>query len=450
MAYPNVLVMGYLEKSGQLTPEMRLKIEHAINVSYQRLLTFEAKGGGFDWYPGGSAKTMLTAYGVLELSDMNRVYPIDTRVIDRAAAVLMSRRRGGAWALDDSMHTWGGFGELAMTAYVTWALLEAGRVVDVDYIERKWSSADDAYVLALCANALVKAKSPQAKAALDRLEAEGRDGLWTTKRPSLCWSRGDGADVETTALAALALLRGGRDATKAFGQITRRKDPSGAWGSTQATILCIKSLMEAASGGTFAGDTSVSVRVNGRDVPIDPITRENSIVTQQVRLPVVEGDNVIELSAAGPTVPSYQIFGRYHLPWGETEPEPESPVDIDVVYDRTTLTRDEVLTMNVTLRYSGDATFMLIADLGVPPGFDVDTTPLEALRAAGKIDKFSATARQVTLYFGRVERGWTERMALPLRPRYAMKVKAPRCEAYEYYTPQSRAATAPATIEVRD
>ena len=89
MAYPNVLVMGYLEKSGQLTPETRMKIEHAINISYQRLLTFEAKGGGFDWYPGGQARTMLTAYGLLELSDMNRVYPIDTRVIDRAYAVLM-------------------------------------------------------------------------------------------------------------------------------------------------------------------------------------------------------------------------------------------------------------------------------------------------------------------------------------------------------------------------
>lgn len=442
--------MGYLEKSGQLTPETRLKIEHAINISYQRLLTFEARGGGFDWYPNGSAKTMLTAYGLLQLSDMNRVYPIDTRVIDRAYDVLMSRRRNGAWALDGAMHTWGGMGELAMTAYVTWAILESGRAADVDYIERHWSNAVDAYELALCANALVRAGSTHAKAALDKLESLGRDGLWTTQRQSLCWSRGDGADLETTALAALALLRGGRDASKAFAQITRRKDASGAWGSTQATILCIKALMEAASRGTFAGDTAVTLRVNGREVALDPITSENAIVTQQVRLPVVDGENVIELSSTGPTTPSYQIFGRYYIPWGETEPEPESPVDIDVVYDRTTLTRDDTLTMQVTLRYSGAETFMLIADLGIPPGFDVDAAPLEALRAAGRIDKFSMTARQVTLYFGRVGRGWTERLALPLRPRYLMTVKTPRCEAYEYYTPEHRAATGTATIEVRE
>ena len=350
------------------------------------------------------------------------------------------------------MHTWGQFGELAMTAYVTWTILESGRTVDAGYIERNWQKADDAYALALCVNALLRANSSHAKAALDKLESTGKDGLWTTQRQSLCWSRGDGADLETTALAALALLRGGRDASKAFAQITRRKEPSGAWGSTQATILCIKALMEAASSGTFAGDTTVTVRVNGREMALDPIVRENAIVTQQVRLPVVEGENVIELSAAGPTLPSYQIFGRYYIPWSELppEPEPESPVGIDVVYDRTTLTRDEALTMNVTLRYSGAETFMLIADLGVPPGFEVDSAPLEAMREAGRIDKFSMTARQVTLYFGRVGRGWSERVALPLRPRYLMTVKAPRCEAYEYYTPEHRAATGTATIEVRE
>jgi len=31
-----------------------------------------------------------------------------------------------------------------------------------------------------------------------------------------------------------------------------------------------------------------------------------------------------------------------------------------------------------------------------------------------------------------------------------MTVKAPRCEAYEYYTPENRAATGTVKIEVRD
>ena len=101
MTYPNVLVMGYLEETGQLTPEWQMKLEEAINLGYQRVLTFEVKGGGFDWYGNAPANTMLTAYGILMLNDMKKVYPIDTDVIDRASRLLFNRQKSdGSWPLD--------------------------------------------------------------------------------------------------------------------------------------------------------------------------------------------------------------------------------------------------------------------------------------------------------------------------------------------------------------
>ena len=116
--------MAYLRKTGQLTPEWQMKLDEALNAGYQRMLTFEVNGGGFDWYGAAPAKTILTAYGILLFTDMAKVRDVDPDVVARAKRVLYSRQdRDGGWSLDLGMHTWGqlGNGRLPMTAYVVWA-----------------------------------------------------------------------------------------------------------------------------------------------------------------------------------------------------------------------------------------------------------------------------------------------------------------------------------------
>ena len=74
---------------------------------------------------------------------------------------------------------------------------------------------------------------------------------------------------------------------------------------------------------------------------------------------------------------------------------------------------------------------------------------LEALLKAGRIDKYSMTGRQITLYFGAIGKGWVSRFSYTLKPKFLLKVKAPRSEVFEYYTPENRASTQPVTIEVK-
>jgi 5-hydroxyisourate hydrolase-like protein (transthyretin family) len=49
-AYPNVLVVDYLKKTRTASPQIMMTAENYLNVGYQRLLTFERPGGGFDWW----------------------------------------------------------------------------------------------------------------------------------------------------------------------------------------------------------------------------------------------------------------------------------------------------------------------------------------------------------------------------------------------------------------
>ncbi|MBI2931295.1 MAG: hypothetical protein HYY16_06560 [Planctomycetes bacterium] len=424
--------MGYLKATGQLTPEKEAALEAAISQGYQRLLTFEAESGGFAWYGRGQASALLTAYGLLVLSDMDRLHPVDEALVARARSFLSShRRQDGSWAPDPRGQSWRPIeDDFAATAYVTWTLLEAGasEPAGVAHLEANYAKAADAHTRALVANVLVMAKSPLAARAIEDLgDATG-------------WN-----DVETSALATLALLRHGGSslAENALVGLVRAKDPQGGWHSTQATIVAIKALL-ADRASNPSGD--VAVRVNGHPVAFDPADADvvrQADVTQLAR----KGDNEIEITCDA--IVSVQVTGRYWTPWpSSSTPDEETSLAIETRYDTHRPARGQRVRGEVALRYRGDDTFMVIADLGVPPGFDVEPAIFERMVRQGQIDKFALQGDRIVLYLGAVAGGHELRFSYVLRPRYSGVMKAPATRVYEYYAPQRCAVAAPEMLEV--
>src|SRR5437763_8773542 len=165
-AYPNILVVDYVKKArvANAAPIL-MKAENYLNVGYQRLLTFERPGGGFDWWGNGEPLVWLSAYGLQEFADMAKVYPIDKGIIDRTQAFLVRKMdKDGTWSNIGATHgeTIASMGDpkLLLTSYVTWSMLDSGfdkkqLAKSVDYIRANLKNANDnAYILALAANAL--------------------------------------------------------------------------------------------------------------------------------------------------------------------------------------------------------------------------------------------------------------------------------------------------------
>src|SRR5215475_1805611 len=130
-AYPNILVADYAKKARVASPELLMKAEQYLNVGYQKLLTFERPGGGFDWWGSGDPLVWLSAYGLQEFNDMAKVYPIYRGVIDRTQKWLMSQQAAdGTWDKVGATHgvtlEQMGNPKLLLTSYVTWSLLESG------------------------------------------------------------------------------------------------------------------------------------------------------------------------------------------------------------------------------------------------------------------------------------------------------------------------------------
>ena len=70
--YPNILALDYMKRTKKRVPEVGAKAESFIATGYQRLLTFEVRGGGFSWFGQAPANKILTAYGLMEFSDMSK------------------------------------------------------------------------------------------------------------------------------------------------------------------------------------------------------------------------------------------------------------------------------------------------------------------------------------------------------------------------------------------
>jgi uncharacterized protein YfaS (alpha-2-macroglobulin family) len=472
-AYPNILVVDYIKKAKVASPQMLLTAENYLNVGYQRLLTFERPSGGFDWWGSGEPLVWLSAYGLQEFNDMARVYPIDRGIIDRTQAFLMNKMdKDGTWSNIGATHgeTIASMGntKLLLTSYVTWSLLESGYDKaklqnSVNYIRTHLADAgDNAYILALAANALATfdPKDDSTIECINKLEklrheiAEWKAVNYPAKTTSLTYARGDAVSVETTALAAMAMLKTGQHTNSVNQALTYliKVKGNGHWGSTQATILALRALV-AGMGGTPPKEAlPFTIAVNGKEVARGKVDADNSDMMQTFDLAqhLKAGDNQVDVMMKGESALMYQVLSRHYMPWKKDVPVAKKKVvDIDVTYDRTKLAANDLLHAKATLKYAGEVpTFNVIVDLGIAPGFTVDAGEFADMVAAKKIAKFSVTSRQVTLYIGDVKPGDTLTFDYSLRAKYPLRVQAPGATAWEYYTPANRAESRPVEITV--
>jgi uncharacterized protein YfaS (alpha-2-macroglobulin family) len=161
--YPNILVMDYLRTSKKITPETQAKAEGFISLGYQRLVTFEVQGGGFSWFGQAPANKILTAYGLMEFSDMSRVHEVDQRLIDRTQNWLASQQQpDGSFKPDTYFINEGATNRyntdvVRITAYIGWALAATGYKGDAvekakQYVASHVTGKEDVYTLAVIAN----------------------------------------------------------------------------------------------------------------------------------------------------------------------------------------------------------------------------------------------------------------------------------------------------------
>ncbi len=469
VTYPNILILNYLRQTEQIKPETEMTAEEYISLGYQRLVTFEVQGGGFSWFGDAPANKILTAYGLMEFNDMSRVYEIDQRVIDRTVQWLKDQQnKDGSWSPDlQYLHaeSWGNIqkSEILPTAYICWALGEIGERGNavqngLSYLKKNLNAAKDPYMLALVANAFVSVE-PNSATTLEILKRligmakRDKDAVyWESGMASITFTRGIGADIEATGLAAYALIRSGKytDAvSEALTYLIRAKDKSGIWYTTQGTIIALRAFVAALGSTSEDVDAQLTIIVNGQKVSEFRVDRNNADLMHQVDLGGnIGAENTIEVVVKGEGNFLYEIVSRYYLPWEIVPKGDKPPFVIDVRYDRTDLRINDIVDVDVDVKLarSGRAQ-MVMVDLGIPPGFEVLTPTLDEL-VGKKIQKYSITPRQIIIYLDEVVFGSPVKISYQLQAKYPIRAKVRASQVYEYYNIEDGAFKPPIEIQV--
>ena len=470
-----------MQTTGNANPEVQMQAEKYVGTGYQRLLTFEVQGGGFSLFGQPPADPFLTAYGLMEFSDMAKVYPVDEALIERTAQWLLAQQASdGTWTDQGYSEHWRIDSKVPTTAYIAWALIEAGYQDTpqmgqaITYIrelglqqEPVLSGAEgDAYSLALVANALA-AYDPDdsmTRAVLDRLYdmriEEGDTIYWQTGTASFMGATGESGSLETTALAAIAFMRSDAHSDAVSGALAyliQGKDSWGTWSTTQATILSLKALLLATEqAGQVEGSATVRVSLNKEQTQEITIDETNADVVHLVTFErgfSPSGANRVQIEVEGGGNLMYQVATRFYLPWDQV-PMVEMMgelITIDLDYDRTHLSVNDEVTVDVGVRLNREGVVkMALIDLGVPPGFSVLTEDLSRLVEQKVIARYELTGRQIIIYLEDFSSESPLRFSYRLRARFPMRAQTPPSSAYDYYNPADTTTRAPLEVTVSE
>jgi len=470
--YPNVLALDYLKRMGRSSPQIEAKARQYVHLGYQRLLTFEVPGGGFDWYGRAPADVALTAYGLMEFTDMARVHDVDRNLIQRTRNWLIKQRRpDGAWLSSGRFNAGAGDATLRTTAYVAWAVFsdtasDIDRAPTLNYLlAHKPESIADPNLLALVCNALltIDPKHADVPAYLQRLDAlkktspDGQKSWWDVAdgARTAFYGAGVSASVETTALAALAFRRASDrpdSVRQALAWLAAQKDARGTWHSTQATVLALKALL-AGSAKQEDGERHFEVALEGELPRTIVIPADQAEVMKQLDLSdglrpgTAKRLTIRELtkSAAG-----FQVASRHHIPAGDVRPRSTNELlAIDLIYNRETLDVGDTLAATATVtNRTGQVAPMVMLDLPIPAGFVVEAEAFEKLLREKAIAKYQTTPRQVIVYLRELSPGSPLKLEYTLRPTMPVTVTVPPARVYEYYAPEREAHSAAGRLTV--
>ena len=490
--YPSLLFLELL-KAAKTTSPMEDKAQSYMQQGYDRLLGYFGAGGGVTYW-GRSDETpdpALTAYGIEFLTEAQPYVNMDrSRIVGAVGWLVANQQADGSW----KPH----YGETSadLNLYVaeilnrTLASDEFAKDAPKDLRERVnkaiaravgWAATSAAAVHDPYANALRlrlagdPAAAARLRAELEQTAVHDREGAhWTRGGYSPFYGWGHAGDLETTALVLGALKQGGGTAGEqaladdALYYLLRSQDRYGIWYSGQATVRVLQALLPTAIERMKATGAAQEFRLGVNGVALtgndaEALRADPRLLDAPRSLDLSAwlrpGHNELVFSSAGDAaLASAESSVSYYVPWAKTatpaqaKTQTGSDYGLDFGYSCAAANAKvgQAIDCTVDARRFGSSSYgMLLAEVGLPPGADVDRASLAKLLDDWTISRCELQPDRIVFYL------WSWRakgshFTFRFTPRYAIQAKAAPATLFDYYNPDLKAVLAPQTFAVTD
>ena len=477
--YPNLLVLDYLRESNQNNPEIEKRALALLENGYAKLTAFECmnaqnKKQGYEWFGGTApAHEALTAYGLLQFRDMSRVMNVDQNMIKRTQDYIMEQRdgNGGFKRNPRALDSFGRAPDDITNAYIVWSLTESGKSDDVSKelssLKEKAEKSSDPYFLALVANALLNRDDRGSALVLLKKLVSGQkeDGHLVAEKTSITGSGGVSLEVETTALAILALLKANDPqfnlpVRKAITWVGKQRNGSGAFGSTQSTILALKALIAFTKANKKTAEAGEVRLFLGSEEMSKVVFAAGATEVMELKLPNPEknfksGENTLRLEVTGKNIFPATISWTYNTlkPVGEAK----LPLGIETRLSAEKANEGDTMQLKVKVRNNEKkGQGMAVAVVGLPAGLSLpeDFKQLKQMclvpedGSRSSLSAFEVLGRELVLYWRDLAPEQNIELNLDLISRVPGNYSGQASRAYLYYNPELKHWVEPLRVAI--
>jgi hypothetical protein len=236
------------------------------------------------------------------------------------------------------------------------------------------------------------------------------------------------------------------------------RDRYSVWYSTQATENVIEAMIAAMpAGDEKAGPSQADIVVNGHRVSTLQLRDASAVVgpaTLELAQYLHPGHNTLQVVRSANSSPTNAlVITSHYIPWkdslstaGENFVSGDTrALRLKVEYDHTEPTPDEPVKCHVeTERIGFRGCGMILAEIGLPPGSEVERESLETARETGSIQGYEVQPDRVVFYV------WPEasgsKFEFQFRLRYGMDAMTAPSVLYDYYNPEANATIVLVTL----
>ena len=496
-AYPSVLLLKHLRSPEERSSALAQKALRYIASAYEKLRNYQGEDGGFTYWGRGESDPALTAYAVRFLTDLRELMTIDEQAIGSALEWLIKHQRvDGSWVPRYNTEA-ERLPVASLTAYVARVLastyengIKAVQTAPalrraLSLLRQRVNEIDDPHLIASYALAAMKFgdKAEAARCTL-RLRSlsveEGTGSYWKleTNTPFCGWGIAGRIEATAVVVQALALAdetdlsqpqtgsqpRNNRELiNRGLFFLLRAKDYEGVWYSTQATVNVLDSLMsvldnrkpseqkQPSPAEIFVNDKLVvTIQMPAGRIPAEPILTDISSF-------FTSGINRVKIRRpTGSPESSVQIIESHYERWRERSNESTRALTkaealrLKVMFDKQEAKIGEEISCTVqTERIAFRGYGMLLAEIGLPPGADVDRATLERAmkEAAWSIDQYDVLPDRLIVYLW--PRAGGTQFQFKFRVRFGLVAQTAPSLVYDYYNPEAKAIVAPKRFIVR-
>ncbi|ETE58885.1 Alpha-2-macroglobulin, partial [Ophiophagus hannah] len=358
---PNIYILNYLNKTGQLTEEIKSKAIGYLVTGYQRQLNYKHSDGSYSTFGERSSaigNTWLTAFVLKSFTQAAAFISMDQKHITDAQIFLALRQlEDGSFlkigSLLNNALKGGVDDRISLTAYITITLLEMPLPRThvlvrnaLHFLETEAQAKEiHVYTRALMAYAFTLAGNEEKRQemldALQKLAVKEEDGSIHWERPEkqkkrldlpYYYPRAPSAEIEMTSYVLLAYVAKEPSpsqeelmtATAIVKWLTNQQNPNGGFSSTQDTVVALQALCQYRTITYSKDGVDARVTLSSGDVALTKfdVDSTNSLLLQCQDLPSVPGDYTAEVTGC--------IFMQTSLRYNIQPPQEEAPFKLIV------------------------------------------------------------------------------------------------------------------------